>query len=278
MQILYDVYMDEKVVLPLSEANDLADVGGKALALGKLINAGFSIPDGFVITTVVQEMNPTLEEEVLAAFDALRVKHVAVRSSAAAEDGRNAAWAGQFDTYLNVPRGELIEKIKLCWSSRDSERVRSYALHHQVEVGRVAIIVQEMVQSEVSGIAFSVNPITQDDQEVVIEAGLGLGEAFVSGQLTPDTYIAGKDANNIIDKRVSTQIKKLVQDDEGNNSWRPVGIEGQHQKLSDDHIKKLASIITKLEANFGYPVDVEWGWADRMFYILQCRPITTLAR
>jgi phosphoenolpyruvate synthase/pyruvate phosphate dikinase len=270
--------MDEKVVLPLNEATNLAEVGGKALALGKLINAGFTIPNGFVLTTVVQEMNPTLEEEILAAFDALRVKHVAVRSSAAAEDGRDATWAGQFDTYLNVPREDLIEKIKLCWSSRDSQRVRAYALHHHLEVGRVAVIIQEMVQSEVSGIAFSVNPITQDGQEVVIEAGLGLGETFVSGQLTPDTYIASKDSTGILDKRISTQSKKMILNEEGSNTWQVVGIEGQHQKLSDEQIQKLTGIIAKLESTFNYPVDAEWGFADRMFYILQARPITTLTR
>lgn len=267
--------MENKIVQPLRDASELYMVGGKALALGKLIRAGFNIPDGFVITTMIQEMNPTLETEILAVFDSLHAKHVAVRSSAAVEDSRNATWAGQFDTYLNVGRDGLIEKIKLCWSSRESERVRAYALRHHIEVGRVAVIIQEMVQSEVSGIAFSSNPISRDDTQVVIEAGLGLGEAFVSGQLTPDTYIVSKNSWEILDKRVSKQEKKLVQNSSGNNVWEPAGLIGEHQKLPDDQIKKLAEIIAQLETHMSCPVDVEWGMAEGEVYVLQCRPITS---
>jgi phosphoenolpyruvate synthase/pyruvate phosphate dikinase len=133
-----------------------------------------------------------------------------------------------------------------------------------------------MVQSEVSGIAFSVSPISKDDNQVVIEAGLGLGETFVSGQLTPDTYIVAKNSWEIVDKRVSKQEKKLVQDSNGNNTWQPTGIMGEHQKLQDEQIKQLAEVIAKLEAHLGCPVDVEWGIAQGELYVLQCRPITTL--
>jgi phosphoenolpyruvate synthase/pyruvate phosphate dikinase len=268
--------MENKIVLPLRDANELYMVGGKALALGKLIQADFNIPNGFVITTMIQQMTPEAEAEILAAFDDLHANHVAVRSSAAVEDSRNATWAGQFDTYLNVSREELIEKIKLCWSSRESERVKAYALHHHTEVGRVAVIIQAMVQSEASGIAFSNNPISRDESQVVIEAGLGLGETFVSGQLTPDTYIVAKNSWEIIDKRISKQEKKLVQDQSGNNNWQPTGPMGEQQKLPDDQIQQLAEVIAKLEAHMACPVDVEWGIAQGELYVLQCRPITTL--
>lgn len=269
--------MVNEPVKDLKDAFDLNLSGGKAVALSKMINAGFKIPQGFVITVYSQmQMSPELEENILAKFDALNTKYVAVRSSGAAEDSHDAAWAGQFDTFLNVPREKLTEMIKACWTSATSERAQSYAKGLNLSLGPIAVIVQEMVQSDVSGIAFSVNPITNDPKEIVIEAGYGLGEAFVSGVITPDSYMVDKFKGVIIEKHISRQLKKLVLGEDGENAWENIGEFGSNQKLPDRHIQKLASLVAKLEIHSKFPVDVEWSYMDGNFYILQCRPITTL--
>lgn len=270
--------MVNEPVKDLKDATDLMMAGGKAVALSKMIRADFPVPNGFVITTTAQmEMTPQLEKQILDKFDGLGAQYVAVRSSGIAEDSHDAAWAGQFESYLNVPRAELIEKIKTCWESANSDRAKSYAERLGIPVvGPIAVIVQSMVESEVSGIAFSVNPITKDAKEIVIEAGYGLGEAFVSGLITPDTYLVDKFKGTIVEKHISRQLKKLIQGEDGNNTWENIGEFGSNQKLPDKYIQKLAALITKVEIHAKYEVDAEWAFVDGNFYILQCRPITTL--
>lgn len=265
------------IVKDLKDVFDLSSSGGKAVAIGKMIKAGFRVPEGYVIgTSSNMVMTPELEAEILTKFDNLNVKYVAVRSSGVAEDSHDAAWAGQFDTFLNVPREELIEKVKACWVSATSERAKSYAERLNIALGPIAVIVQEMVQSDVSGIAFSVNPITKEAKEIIIEAGYGLGEAFVSGLITPDTYMIDKFTGVVLEKHISRQLKKLVLLESGENGWENIGEFGSNQKLSDKQMLKLAALIAKLELHTKYPIDVEWSFNDGNFYILQCRPITTL--
>lgn len=269
--------MPNKTIKDLSVAYDISTSGGKAVAIGKMIRANFHVPDGFVITTASKmQMTPELENEILAKFDELNAPLVAVRSSGIAEDSHDAAWAGQFDSFLNVQRGELIEKVKSSWASATSDRANAYAERLNIPLAPIAVIVQKMVQSEVSGIAFSVNPITKDAKQVVIEAGYGLGEAFVSGLITPDTYIVDKYQGTITEKHISRQLKRLVQGSGGDNIWENIGEFGSNQKLSDKQIQKLAAEIVKLELHTKFAVDVEWSFVDGNFYILQCRPITTL--
>lgn len=265
-----------KNIYSLADATDSALVGGKASALSKLTRAGFQIPEGFVVSTVVQSFTPELRREVLRQFDMLQAEFVAVRSSAIAEDGANAAWAGQLDTFLNTSRSELQQNIQRCWASSQSVRAKSYAAHHSVESGAVAVIIQKMIQGAVSGVAFSVHPITRNNQQLVIEAGLGLGEAIVSGQITPDTYVVQKDSHAILEKHISTQTKKLIKNTTGETNWQSLQNEGKMQKLSDAHIITLSKLVQKVEDYFGFPVDVEWALHESKFYILQSRPITTL--
>lgn len=261
----------------LKDVYDISSAGGKAVALAKMLKADFRIPDGFVITTHSQMiMTPELEQTILTEFDNLGTKYVAVRSSGVAEDSHDAAWAGQFDTFLNVPKEELIEKIKDCWASAKSDRAKSYAERLNIPLAPIAVIVQPMIQSEVSGIAFSVNPITKDGREIVIEAGYGLGEAFVHGLITPDTYLVDKFKGTINEKHISRQLKRLVLGDDGKNTWENIGEFGSNQKLPDKYVQRLAALIAKLEIHSKYEVDVEWSFTDGNFYILQCRPITTM--
>ena len=159
---------------------DVASVGGKAAALGELARAGFRVPGGFVVP-----VGEASGEEALAAFRALGAPLVAVRSSATAEDGGAASWAGQFETFLNTDEEHLLENIERCRASAWSTRVEAYAEEQGVAAVRVAVIVQAMVPAEVAGVAFSVHPVT-GVREPVIEAVRGLGDALVSGRTEPE--------------------------------------------------------------------------------------------
>ncbi len=271
--------MISKQSFSLAEANHLNLVGGKAYALGKMIRAGFNVPSGFVLSvSTFTNMTPALKRHLLSRFDELQMDFVAVRSSAVNEDGKDDAWAGQLDTLLNCNRNNLLISIEQCWESVDSIRAQSYAKQKAIHNTKVAVIVQEMIQSEISGVAFSVHPISNNNKQVVIEAGFGLGEAVVSGQVTPDTYIVDKKTGQSVEKYVSQQSKKLTRNDSGATVWEDIGTQGRNLKLTDEQIAELCNLTSELEAFFKYPVDVEWALSDGDIYILQCRPITTLSR
>ncbi len=261
----------------LGETEVLHEIGGKAHGLGKLIQAGFKVPSGFVITAQnFMAMSRELEGAILRYFDELESMFVAVRSSAVAEDGSKDAWAGQFSTYLNTTRDNLLENIINCWESAGSERAKSYALQKSVASGAIAVVVQEMVAGDVSGVAFSTHPVTGDHNMIVIEACLGLGEPVVSGTLTPDSYIISKDLT-VIERRVVNQRKKLVRGKTKALSWRKVSpSDGEKQKLSDQQIIDIAEMVKRIENHFENPVDIEWTIKADQLYLLQCRPITTL--
>ncbi len=135
-----------------------------------------------------------IADEIVSAFTALDAPLVAVRSSATAEDGAENAWAGQLDSYLNTTRETLLQNVQRCWASLFTPRAIVYRIEKGLAESHVsvAVVVQKMVTSEVSGIAFSVHPVTEDPNQLIIEAGLGLGEAIVSGSITPDSYVVEK--------------------------------------------------------------------------------------
>tara|TARA_Y100000310_G_scaffold317337_1_gene370120 strand:- start:977 stop:2563 length:1587 start_codon:yes stop_codon:yes gene_type:complete len=135
-----------------------------------------------------------------------------------------------------------------------------------------------MIDSEQSGIAFSVHPVTQDHNHIIIEAGLGLGEAIVSGQITPDSYVIEKTNWNIIELTVNEQSKALYKKpgNEGGNEWKELGEKGKKQVLDEEEILELAKLIKKIEDHYGFPCDIEWAKENNKFYITQSRPITTL--
>ncbi len=147
------------------------------------------------IIKIILECNisDNVKDEIIRKYKELDCEYVAVRSSATSEDGKNHAWAGQLETFLNVNESTIIESVKECWCSVFSPRALFYRIkNNDISDVAVAVVVQKMVQSEVSGVAFSVNPTNNNFNEIVIESVLGLGEAIVSGSVTPDTYIVNK--------------------------------------------------------------------------------------
>lgn len=261
------------------DQKDIGLVGGKAASLGEMIKAGIVVPPGFVITSqaYAKGMTPKLEEEILEAFDERGLKHVAVRSSAVAEDSAAASWAGQLETYLNVTKDSLIEAVRKCWASIGSEHARAYGSHHGVKKGdqSVAVVVQAMVDSEVSGVMFTANPVTNDKNEIVIEAVYGLGEMIVQGAVTPENFVVSKDNAEITAHSDSRQTKMLVYKNGKNQEVAVPGAKLKKSTLNDEQIKELTETANKIEQHYGHPQDIEWAISGDELYIVQSRPITT---
>jgi pyruvate,water dikinase len=206
---------------------------------------------------------------------------VAVRSSATAEDLPEASFAGQQETYLNVHKDtELLQRVKDCWSSLFTPRAIFYREkqgfnHTQVAL---AVVVQKMVNSEVSGVMFTSDPVT-GEPTVVIEGGFGLGEAIVGGQIIPDTYLVEQDTLEIKNKNVAKQTWMYTKDNTGSTVKLDLepGLQ-EVQKLSDKHIKKVAKFGVRIEKYYNEPMDVEWCLEDDDIYIVQARPVTTIKK
>ncbi|MDP3986421.1 MAG: PEP/pyruvate-binding domain-containing protein [Candidatus Veblenbacteria bacterium] len=225
------------------------------------------------------KMPKDLQLEILGEFKKLKVKLVAVRSSATAEDSSQASWAGELETYLNTTEKNLLGKVRQCWSSLFTPRAIFYRHEKKLHKAKVsvAVVVQAMVQSEIAGIAFTVHPVTKDRNQMIIEAGWGLGEAVVSGQVTPDSYVINKKTLALMDVNVAEQAKHMVGKAGGGNVWKAVPKHDQRtQKLSGKQIIELAKICLGIEKHYGFPCDIEWAFSRGKFYVTQSRPITTL--
>ncbi|MBU0597959.1 phosphoenolpyruvate synthase, partial [Patescibacteria group bacterium] len=216
---------------------------------------------------------------ILKSFPKLGEKYVAVRSSATAEDSSIASWAGELESYLYVDKGNLLDMIKTCWSSLFTPRAIFYRFEkklHRMKVS-VAVVVQKMVNSEISGITFTAHPVTKDRNQMVIEAGWGQGESIVAGKITPDTYIYDKVIGSLIDINISSQKEMIVsKSGSGTKTVKVPKIKASQQKLSGEQIMKLAVICEKIEKHYRVPQDIEWALEKNKLYITQTRPITTL--
>ena len=232
------------------------------------------------IKELIQESGITneVENSIFDAFDKLNSEYVAVRSSATAEDSATDSWAGQLDTFLNVIEEDLLENIKNCWMSLFSERALFYRVEKKMSKHKisVAVVVQKMIESEVSGVCFTVHPVSKDENQLIIEAGFGLGEAIVSGFITPDSYVVDKKNLKIIDKNISNQDEMIVRSKNGKGTEVVSVKNTDSQKLSDNDIIELSELCIKIEKHYKMPQDIEWAFKDGKFYILQSRPITTL--
>jgi len=227
------------------------------------------------------KMPSEISDEIKKAYKKLSGQNdifVAVRSSATAEDSPEASFAGQQDTYLNViGEDNVVYNVQKCWASVFSPRATFYRTEQKIDHLNtyIAVVVQKMVNSRVSGVMFTANPITGEDI-VIIEAGYGLGEYIVGGVVTPDTYIVDKKTMNIIDKKISVQKVALIRKDGISKQVEINEIYQNAQKLSDDKIKELANIGKLIEMHYGKPMDVEWCEEEGKIYVVQARPITTI--
>ncbi|MEM6477453.1 MAG: PEP/pyruvate-binding domain-containing protein [Pseudomonadota bacterium] len=260
-----------------AQCREVADAGGKGASLASMTQQGLPVPGGFAVPADVLEKSVDVEKlrgfaraqdhaaavrlveetaivppEVIAAYHDLGSGKVAVRSSASAEDSEAASYAGQQETYLNVEGDDAVRKAVIdCWASFFSER----ALFYRGEKGslddlRMAVVVQRMVDADKAGVAFSIHPVTRRKDRMLIEAVHGLGEAVVSGEVTPDHYV--------VDRKGRTK-----------KSETPHG-----GVLADDEISRLAALCVDLEQHYGRPQDIEWAIYKSDIYLLQSRPVT----
>ncbi|MBU0586403.1 phosphoenolpyruvate synthase [Candidatus Micrarchaeota archaeon] len=225
-----------------------------------------------------------IRTDILASYKKLNERignecYVAVRSSATAEDLPTASFAGQQSTYLNIKGPEnVVEAVKACWASLFEPRAIFYRVENKFEHMRVglAAVVQLMVQSERSGVMFTVDPIAQNRDIITIEAGYGLGETVVSGQITPDTYQVSKSTEKIVNKSISKQTWMLIKVGEHNEKVDIKENMQESQKITDSLILDIAKIGEKIETHYKFPQDIEWAVSGNNLYITQSRPITTL--
>jgi pyruvate,water dikinase len=229
------------------------------------------------------EIPKDLEKEIVASYKRLfegdKPSFVAVRSSATAEDLPDASFAGQQETFLNViGEKDLFDKVRKCWSSLFTARAISYRerqgfAHEDV---KLAVVVQKMVNSDVSGIMFTVDP-SSGSKEIIVEAGYGLGEAIVGGEVTPDTYKVDRSTMEIKQKRLSVQKWKYTRGTDGSTVKVDVKPELENaQKISDRRIIEVAEIGRQIEIHYGKPMDIEWCVEKDKVYIVQARPITAI--
>jgi pyruvate, water dikinase len=204
---------------------------------------------------------------------------LAVRSSATAEDSASTSFAGMHETFTNVVGEEaLLERLRECWSSAYGQRVVAYRKSQGLtEEPSIAVVVQEMVDSERSGVLFTADPSTGDTGRIIIEAAFGLGEVVVGGQVEPDTYSVLKQGPRILEVRVGHKDFKIVREGVGREQRVALSEEEAKQRvLRDEEVLELARLGMEVEAHYGSPQDVEWAEEGGRFHLVQSRPITTL--
>ncbi len=219
-----------------------------------------------------------IADSISQAYLGLAHRAVAVRSSATAEDLPGMAFAGQQDTYLNVVGADaVLEAVRRCWGSLWTARAMAYRIRNHIPPDQVtlAVVVQAMIPSEVSGVLFTANPVTGRRDEMVIDASYGLGEAIVSGQVEPDHYVVDPHTWAIRERQLGA--KQLAILPRANGGTEHVEREGaMRQALPDTPILALAQMAQRVAEHFGAPQDIEWAWANQQLYLLQSRPITSL--
>lgn len=230
------------------------------------------------------EIPNDLAEEIFRAFDARNqaADLVAVRSSATAEDLPEASFAGQQETYLNISRKTLLDHVKKCWASLWTERAVHYRNNNGFEHDKVflAVVVQKMLPSEVSGVAFSMNPLTNNPDEIIINSAWGLGEGIVAGEVTPDTYIIEKATGQIIKQGIADKEIMIKGSPDGQGIVKestPADLKSS-SSLSENQLKELGELVIKIEQHYHSPQDIEWAFWNHQFYLLQSRPVTTIAK
>ncbi len=289
----------------------LSQVGGKAKALIETTGIGMPVPQGIVLS--VEYFTPWLNivkcseefknsivsttkencDKVKAfaeklTFDATQLnlfeqelKNLdgtifAVRSSSPEEDLDGTSFAGMYETYLGTRKCDIEKNIVKAFSSCFDVRVMEYKKQNNIDLNNtaIAIIVQKQIASDTSGVGFSLNPLNNAYDEVYINATFGLGEAVVSGIVTPDSYVYDFATQKIIEKKINSKEISLWLNDDG-GIYQKENDNKKNQVLTDNQIKELATLIKRCEEHYGKPMDIEWAFENENLYMLQSRPITT---
>ncbi len=263
-------------------SKEYEQMGGKGTALAKLGQVIDNIPKWFVVSYLGFDIDKKeIIEQAIEEIEA-RLKefpndsYFAIRSSAINEDSNDNSFAGQFDTYLYVEKENVISKVKQVYMSAFSERIESYRKENKInEISIPSVIIQKMVNSEKSGVAFGANPITSNVKETIISAVYGLGSGLVDGIANADTYIIADEKINkeIAQKNVmhTLQKEKIIE--------KPIiGNLATQQVLNDNEIIKVKELLEKANDFFGRFQDIEWAFEGKKLYLLQSRPITTLGK
>lgn len=306
------------------DGTDHALVGGKGANLGKLANAGFPVPPGFVVGTgaylahiagmrdrisealarigyddadalevaveqirgwiVEADMPADIAAEITSAYaelaDADGDVYVAVRSSGTAEDLEGASFAGLHDTYLDIRGADrVLDAVKRDWASLWTARAVAYRKSGGfTDFPSIAVVVQTMVASQVSGVMFTANPLNAATDEIMLNASWGLGEAVVQGITTPDEYIVRHKGMVLLDKTLGSKEVEIVRNPGTGHGTVQRDVDPARRAeftLTDDQAVQLAEIGAGVQALYeGFPQDIEWGYADGEFYMLQARPVT----
>lgn len=262
--------IDLELFSHLNQASDPEIIGRKAFNLALLARSGFRVPRGFVVPAGARPED--LDGELEAVFAELGAPLAAVRSSAASEDGVKTSFAGQFDSFLGVNAAGLRQAVLGCLASASSARAAAYGGAAAV---RMAVLVQELVDADVSGVAFSCDPVTGDRNSVIVEAVYGLCEPLVSGAVTPDHYVLS--GLEVKETRPAPQQELLAANPEGGTVKRPVPEAQRYApKLNAEALRQVAAAAVRAELLFDRPVDIEWAFKGGKLYLLQARPVTGL--
>ncbi len=259
--------------------------------------AAYQVPHGFCLTTAAfqewagqadgraEEFPSELLRELSDAYGELAQRSdvekpsVAVRSSAIDEDGGLASFAGQYETYLNLEGDAAVAAAVLrCWHSTRAERVTEYRERAGLANDRMemAVLVQELVPADSSAVIFSANPVTQNRDEVVINASWGLGESIVGGTVSPDTFTLDKRDLTVTESKISDKRVMTVRVQDGTEEVPVPRFMRTQPTLSGEQLVAMARLAMSLEDEMGWPVDLESAYCGDELFLLQCRQITTL--
>ena len=268
-----------KEVVPLEKARETAVFGSKAVGLGDAMRDGLPVPPGVALSGPVVEAVAAEDEKAIAKVaKAVRLLPVplAVRSSAADEDGADASFAGQHLTLLNVPSAdEVPSALREIWWSANSDS----AITYRQRVGlftrpSVGVVIQTLLDPDVAGVMFTQNPVTGTDERV-IEASWGLGEAVVAGLVIPDTFRVDR-AGQVLERRAGRKQVAIRSVATGGTVEEKIPADRAEQLcLDDDQLEELAQLALRCEQVYGMARDIEWAFADGTLYLLQCRAVTT---
>jgi pyruvate,water dikinase len=277
------------------ECHDVGLVGGKVAGLSRLA-AAYRVPPGFCVTTAALEPwaegdgvdvpHDRVRDALIRAYQLLGEQcgaqdlRVAVRSSAVDEDGQAASFAGQYETYLNI-RGieSVVDAVGRCRASARSPRVIDYRRMNGLPTDglRLAVLVQQLVPSDVSAVIFTANPVSFDPGEIVINASWGLGESIVGGTVTPDTIVMRKSDLGIESYSIGEKRRMTVSVPGGTEEVDVPNFLRARAVLDEAMLREMAHLALSLERRHQFPVDVECAYHEQTLYLLQCRPITTLS-